>query len=74
MSTMYGSSTVRWPFLMGTMDLHLLHLLTSPELQYTEAEVILYATLNSREDNDPIDNEIITRRKFSTFLNVSCLY
>ncbi|HEX6294133.1 MAG TPA: plasma-membrane proton-efflux P-type ATPase [Nitrososphaeraceae archaeon] len=32
--------------------------------QYTEADVILYATLTSREeDNDPIDNSIIARCK-----------
>jgi H+-transporting ATPase len=32
--------------------------------QYTEAEVILYATLTSREeDNDPIDNAIIAKCK-----------
>ena len=42
---------------------------------YTEAEVILYATLSSREDNDPIDNEIIARCKsFNIFERIITSY
>jgi H+-transporting ATPase len=43
---------------------------------YTEAEVILYATLTSREeDNDPIDNAIIARCKsLKLFESISTSY